>query len=132
MRELNHPFHFGSPLTLHNPTKHVSLLLALESSLWELSALERHYHPAISTLAKSIGTENDKTTPLYDMEDFMVHTYKSLFEQEKKRLGSGGGGDTNSGGGGKKKGGSRVTLTFVEPESLFTKDDVFAEIFKCS
>jgi U3 small nucleolar RNA-associated protein 19 len=125
-------YHFGSPPTLHNPTKHVSLLLALESSLWELSALERHYHPAISTLAKSIGTENDKTTPLYDMEDFMVHTYKSLFEQEKKRLGSGGGGDTNSGGGGKKKGGSRVTLTFVEPESLFTKDDVFAEIFKCS
>ncbi|KAL7437418.1 hypothetical protein ACHAXH_004892 [Discostella pseudostelligera] len=110
----------------------LAMTRALESSLWELSALERHYHPAISTLAKSIGTENDKTTPLYDMEDFMVHTYKSLFEQEKKRLGSGGGGDTNSGGGGKKKGGSRVTLTFVEPESLFTKDDVFAEIFKCS
>jgi len=104
------------------------VLAALESSLWELTALERHYHPAISTLAKSIGTENDKTTPLYDMEDFMAHTYKSLFEQEKKRLGGG----ANSGGGERKKGGCRVTLTFIEPEGLFAKDDVFAGIFKCS
>lgn len=99
---------------------------ALESSLWELGALEKHYHPAISTLAKSIGNEDDKTTPLHDMEDFMVHTYKSLFEQEKKRLG-------NGGTGGKKKGGiGKVSLTFVEPEGLFTKEDVFADIFKCS
>ena len=99
---------------------------ALESSLWELIALEKHYHPAISTLAKSIGNEDDKTTPLHDMEDFMAHTYKSLFEQEKKRLG-------NSGTGGKKKGGiGKVSLTFVEPEGLFTKEDVFANIFKCS
>jgi len=100
---------------------------ALESSLWELSALEKHYHPAISTLAKSIGNEDDKTTPLHDMEDFMAHTYKSLFEQEKKRLGNG------AGTGGKKKGGvSKVSLTFVEPEGLFTKDDLFSDIFKCS
>eukprot|EP00581_Thalassiosira_minuscula_P031540 CAMPEP_0183765062 /NCGR_PEP_ID=MMETSP0739-20130205/10700_1 /TAXON_ID=385413 /ORGANISM="Thalassiosira miniscula, Strain CCMP1093" /LENGTH=681 /DNA_ID=CAMNT_0026003681 /DNA_START=14 /DNA_END=2059 /DNA_ORIENTATION=- len=105
---------------------------ALESSLWELTALEKHYHPAISTLAKSIGTEDDATTPMHDMEDFMVHTYKSLFEQEKKRLGSTS--VANSGGGGakKKKGASRVSLTFVEPEGLFTKDDVFADFFHCS
>jgi U3 small nucleolar RNA-associated protein 19 len=62
------------------------------------------------------------------MEDFMAHTYKSLFEQEKKRLGSGGANNS----GGKKKGGTRVTLTFLEPEGLFTKDDVFAGTFKCS
>jgi len=68
---------------------------------------------------------------MHDMEDFMAHTYKSLFELEKKRLGSGGGGE---GGGGKNKngGGGRVSLTFVEPEGLFTKDDVFGGIFKCS
>ncbi|KAL7523396.1 hypothetical protein ACHAXR_000791, partial [Thalassiosira sp. AJA248-18] len=47
---------------------------ALESSLWELTALEKHYHPAISTLAKAVGIEDDKTTPMYDMEDFMAHT----------------------------------------------------------
>mmetsp|Transcript_43588 Transcript_43588/g.76550 ORF Transcript_43588/g.76550 Transcript_43588/m.76550 type:complete len:669 (-) Transcript_43588:50-2056(-) len=99
---------------------------ALESSLWELTALEKHYHTAISTLAKSVGTEIDKTTPMHDMEDFMVHTYKSLFEQEKNRLGG-------QGGGKKKKGGSsRVSLTFVEPEGLFTKEDVFGDFFQCS
>lgn len=108
----------------------------LESSLWELTALEKHYHPAISTLAKSVGTEDDKTTPMHDMEDFMMHTYKSLFEQEKKRLGgdSGGNVDNKDLGGGKKKkgGGGKVSLTFVEPESLFTKEDVFGEFFQSS
>jgi len=95
---------------------------ALESSLWELTALEQHYHPAISTLAKVVGTEDDKTTPMYDMEDFMTHTYKSLFEQEKKRLGTGGGG-------GRKK---KVSLTFVEPAGLFIEGDVFSSFWKCS
>jgi len=99
---------------------------ALESSLWELTALEKHYHPAVSTLAKSVGMEDDKTTPMYDMEDFIVHTYKSLFEQEKKRLGGSGGG------GGKKRGGSKVSLTFVKPEGLFKDDDVFGDMFKSS
>lgn len=101
---------------------------ALESSLWELTALEKHYHHAISTVAKAVGTEDDKTTPMYDMEDIMAHTYKSLFEQEKKRL-NGGVGD-GKGGGSKKKG--RVSLTFVEPEALFSKDDVFGDCFKCN
>lgn len=99
---------------------------ALESSLWELTALEKHYHHAISTVAKAVGNEDDKTTPMYDMDDFMAHTYKSLFEQEKKRL-TGGAGDTK---GSKKK--ARVSLTFVEPEALFTKEDVFGDFFKCS
>jgi U3 small nucleolar RNA-associated protein 19 len=110
----------------------IQIRTALESSLWELNALEKHYHHAISTLAKSIGNEDDKTTPMHDMEDFMAHTYKSLFEQEKKRLGSGTGGGGE--GGGKKKGGGgcRVSLTFVEPEGLFSKDDIFAGIYKHS
>ena len=79
-----------------------------------------------------MGTEDDKTTPMYNMEDFMAHTYKSLFEQEKKRLGGTSGGANNAGDGKKKKGSSRVSLTFVEPEGLFTKDDVFGDFFKCS
>lgn len=101
----------------------IILSVALESSLWELSALQKHYHPAISALAKSCGTEDDKTL-MYDMEDFMAHTYKSLFEQEKKRVES-----TSAGKGAKK---SRVSLTFVEPTGLFTKDDVFGDFLKCS
>lgn len=95
---------------------------ALESSLWELTALEKHYHHAISTVARAVGTEDDKTTPMYDMEDFMTHTYKSLFEQEKKRLS-----DAKAN---KKK--ARVSLTFVEPTALFTKEDVFGDFFKCN
>ena len=82
----------------------------------------------MSTLARSVGTEDDATTPMHDMEDVIAPTYKSLFEQEKKRLGGGGGG------GGKKRkgGGGRVSLTFVEPGGLFAKDDVFDGAFKCS
>ena len=83
-------------------------MIALESSLWELTALEKHYHPAISTLAKSVGTEedeDDKTPPM--LEDFMVHTYvQSLFEQEKKQLG----GNNNSSSGGVISGGKKGAL----------------------
>lgn len=109
---------------------------ALESSLWELDALVKHYHPAISALAKSCGTEDDKT-PLYDMEDFMAHTYKSLFEQEKKRVGgddkASGKGNNFDGGKGSKGGmKGKVSLTFVEPKGLFGEDDVFGCMFKCS
>ncbi|KAL9180030.1 hypothetical protein ACHAXT_008000 [Thalassiosira profunda] len=101
---------------------------ALESSLWELAALERHCHPAVAALAGAAGTEDDRTTPMHDLEDFAVHTYASLFETEKRRLGSSGG----VAGGKKRKGrgGGRVSVTFVAPEGLFAKDDVFGDSFK--
>jgi U3 small nucleolar RNA-associated protein 19 len=84
---------------------------ALESSLWELAALERHCHPAVSALASSVGTENEKT-PMYDMDEFLLHTYKSLFETERKRINQ------------KKR--MAVPLTFEKPKSLFTDNDIFA------
>jgi len=84
---------------------------ALESSLWELAALERHCHPAVSALARSVGTENEKT-PMYDMDEFLLHTYKSLFETERKRINQ------------KKR--MAVPLTFEKPKSLFTDTDIFA------
>lgn len=96
---------------------------ALESSLWELTALESHYHPAVSSLAKSCGTESD-LTQMHDMDDFLAHTYKSLFDQEHKRGDQGGKGGKGGGGGGKGRG-KKVAVTFVEPTSLFTEDDVF-------
>ena len=59
---------------------------ALQSSLWELVVLEKHYYPAVSTLAKSIGREEETKIPLYNViDDFTGHTYISLFEQEKKK-----------------------------------------------
>ncbi|KAL3795524.1 hypothetical protein HJC23_009237 [Cyclotella cryptica] len=104
---------------------------ALESSLWELTALSKHYHPAVSALAASCGTEDDKT-PMYDMEDFMEHTYKSLFEHEKKRIVAGGVDSAAAAEdeGGKKKKKARVSLTFVEPKGLFCEGDVFGDAFK--
>jgi U3 small nucleolar RNA-associated protein 19 len=87
---------------------------ALQSSLWELGGLERHYYPAVATLAKSLGREDELKTPLYDMEEFLVHTYQSLFEQERKR----------------KQRNGKAPLTFVKPESLFGDDDIFADILE--
>ena len=82
---------------------------ALQSSLWELSVLERHYHPAVVTLAKSIGNDAESKAPRHDMEDFSNHTYKSLFDQERKKK-------------------TKTAVTFKEPKSLFSNDDVFSGI----
>ncbi|KAI0713329.1 ribosome biogenesis protein Noc4 [Earliella scabrosa] len=62
-----------------NPT----LTNALESSLWELYSHRQHYHAAVSTLAKIF--EEAFTRPSYAMEDFLDHTYGTLFETEAKR-----------------------------------------------
>jgi len=87
---------------------------ALESSLWELKALEEHYHPAVATMALSIGREDNKA-PMHDLEVFLRHTYKSLFDQERKRLD-------------KKR--RKVPLTFSKPKALFVETDVFSRILK--
>merc|ERR1719223_1396723 len=91
---------------------------ALESSLWELNALERHYHPAVSTLAKACGMEDDKTTPYYNMDEFMIHSYKSLFEQERNKK--------------QKKNNKNkkaIPLTFHEPKSLFITSNGQQDLF---
>lgn len=83
---------------------------AIESSLWELNALEKHYHPAVSSMAKGCGLEDEKVL-YHDMDQFLLHTYKSLFEQEKKR--------------GNNKRQNKVPLTFQKPLGLFVKGDLF-------
>ena len=85
---------------------------ALESSMWELEVLRKHYFPAVSTMAMSIGQEEG---PLHDMTDFLSHTYKSLFDQERKRLDK------------KRK---KVPLAFHKPKTLFVENDVFGGILK--
>jgi U3 small nucleolar RNA-associated protein 19 len=83
---------------------------ALQSSLWELAVLERHYHPAVVTLAKSIGYSAELKAPLYDIDGaFSNHTYKSLFDQERKKK-------------------TKTALTFKKPTTLFVEDDVFSNI----
>lgn len=90
---------------------------AIDSSLWELNALERHYHPAVSSLAKACGTEDEKTV-LHDLDAFLLHTYKSLFDHERKSL-------SNSNN--RKR---KTPLAFKEPSSLFVEGDIFDGIFK--
>ncbi|KAL5523346.1 NOC4 [Sanghuangporus sanghuang] len=62
-----------------NPT----LTNALNSSLWELAAHRQHYHAPASTLARVF--EEPFTRPGFSMEDFLDHTYSTLFETEANR-----------------------------------------------
>ncbi|KAJ1310960.1 hypothetical protein OPQ81_009471 [Rhizoctonia solani] len=56
---------------------------ALESSLWELVSHRDHYLSSVSTLAKIFSEVFTK--PSYALEDFLDHTYATLFETEAKR-----------------------------------------------
>ncbi|CAG8750463.1 1536_t:CDS:2, partial [Acaulospora morrowiae] len=56
---------------------------AIDSSLWEIKTLQEHYFPSVATLAKIF--QDKFTRPSYDLEDFLDHTYTSLFETEIKR-----------------------------------------------
>ncbi|KAJ3056954.1 hypothetical protein HK097_002332 [Rhizophlyctis rosea] len=56
---------------------------AIDSSLWELQVLKSHYLPSISGLAKIF--EEDLSKPVYDLEDFLDHSYQSLYETETKK-----------------------------------------------
>ena len=83
---------------------------AIESCLWELNALEKHYYPAVGSMAKGCGMEDDKTL-YHDLDQFLVHTYRSLLDQERKRSNN------------KRK--NKVPLAFQKPKGLFIKDDLF-------
>ncbi|KAJ7244754.1 CBF/Mak21 family-domain-containing protein [Mycena haematopus] len=59
------------------------LTKAIESSLWELNSHREHYLAGVSTLSK-IFTEAF-TKPSYAMEDFLDHTYGTLFDADAMR-----------------------------------------------
>ncbi|KIO17185.1 hypothetical protein M407DRAFT_33158 [Tulasnella calospora MUT 4182] len=56
---------------------------AIASSLWELASFQHHYSETIATLARLFS--NPFTKPPFLMEDFLDHTYTTLFETEAKR-----------------------------------------------
>ncbi|KAF8191784.1 CBF/Mak21 family-domain-containing protein, partial [Pholiota molesta] len=56
---------------------------ALDSSLWELLSHTSHYHAPVSTMCKIFSEAFTK--PGYTMEDFLDHTYNTLFETEVTR-----------------------------------------------
>ncbi|KAG6899085.1 hypothetical protein C0993_001032 [Termitomyces sp. T159_Od127] len=53
------------------------------SSLWELLSHRSHYHASVGTLVKIFSEAFTK--PSYAMEDFLDHTYGTLFETEVNR-----------------------------------------------
>merc|ERR1712157_318690 len=81
---------------------------ALQSSLWELHALEKHYYADVVTMAKSIGLEGN--APYYDLDMFLDISYTSLGEKENKKR--------------------RVdaSITFIKPDGLFEKNDVLSKV----
>ncbi|KNG44167.1 nucleolar complex protein 4 [Stemphylium lycopersici] len=56
---------------------------AIESSVWELEALQSHYHPNVATLAKIIAEQFTKRA--YNLEDFLDHSYTALLDVELDR-----------------------------------------------
>ncbi|KAF9357905.1 hypothetical protein BGX34_009146 [Mortierella sp. NVP85] len=60
---------------------------ALQSSLWEIKTLQNHFAPNVATLAKIFNEQFTK--PSYNLEDFLDHTYATMFKNEitKKRKG---------------------------------------------
>ncbi|KAF1946233.1 nucleolar complex protein 4 [Clathrospora elynae] len=56
---------------------------AIESSVWELEALQEHYHPNVATLAKIISEQFTKRS--YNLEDFLDHSYTALLDVELNR-----------------------------------------------
>ncbi|RHZ61656.1 hypothetical protein Glove_346g70 [Diversispora epigaea] len=77
---------------------------AIDSSLWEMKTLQNHYFPNIATLAKIFQEKFTKIS--YNLEDFLDHTYTSLFETETKRNKS-------------KKNPKKLALAFEKPKLVF-------------
>ncbi|KAJ7857769.1 CBF/Mak21 family-domain-containing protein [Mycena leptocephala] len=59
------------------------LTRAIESSLWELNSHKEHYLSGVSTLTKIFSEAFTK--PSYSMEDFLDHTYGTLFDADANR-----------------------------------------------
>ncbi|KAI8919036.1 CBF/Mak21 family-domain-containing protein [Powellomyces hirtus] len=57
---------------------------ALESSLWELQTLKTHYFHTIAGMVRVFEQPIAKQ-PLYDMEDFLDHSYTTLLEGEMRK-----------------------------------------------
>lgn len=53
---------------------------AIDSCLWEIVQLQSHYHPNVATIAKIISEQFTKQN--YNVEDFLDHSYQSMFEAE--------------------------------------------------
>lgn len=78
----------GGPTDPYDPLEPAPMQTkAIDSSCWELAALQKHYSSSVSTLAKVFGEAF--TRPEYNMEDFLDHGYttvRRLFCTEARAL----------------------------------------------
>ncbi|KAM5312856.1 nucleolar complex protein 4 homolog [Glossophaga mutica] len=87
---------------------------ALESSLWELQALQRHYHPEVSKAASVINQV--LSVPEVSIAPFLELTAFEMFERDLK-----------------KKGPEAVPLEFIPAQGLLgRRDDLCAQHFTLS
>jgi U3 small nucleolar RNA-associated protein 19 len=100
--------------------KNSSAISGIQTSLWEVAALQSHYHPAVATLAKGLETsqpEDPKTLNPYstNMDEFASYSYADLFAHETKR----------------RRVKKEVPLAYenVRAQQLFQPGDVFEGIF---
>mmetsp|Transcript_5726 Transcript_5726/g.7893 ORF Transcript_5726/g.7893 Transcript_5726/m.7893 type:complete len:462 (+) Transcript_5726:434-1819(+) len=84
---------------------------ALNTSLWELTALKDHYYPAVSSMAKGFQNKINTKAVKLDVDDFTSLTYKVLFDQEVNR---------------KKK---LIPTTFVNPNKFLENNSAVGQAF---
>ena len=83
---------------------------AINSSLWEIEALQKHPNPSVSTLAKSFNLSFSKKP--YNMNNFCSSTYKDMFDRQINRRIN-----------------KEPAINFKEPEGLFTDSKYFKNGF---
>ncbi|WWC67460.1 uncharacterized protein I206_101368 [Kwoniella pini CBS 10737] len=67
----------------NNEEKNILKTNAINSSLWEIKSLQKHYLSSISILSKVFN--EIFTKPQYNLEDFLDHGYGTLFDTESNR-----------------------------------------------
>ena len=58
---------------------------AMESSLWEITALKNHYSPSVARFVKIFDKPLAEKRQTIDLTDFLTCSYTSLFETEIKK-----------------------------------------------
>lgn len=58
---------------------------AMESSLWEITALKSHYSPTVARFVKVFDKPLPEKRQTIDLTDFLTCSYTSLFETEIKK-----------------------------------------------
>ena len=78
----------STPVSTYNPYEEEKIenSNALQSSLWEIEALHQHHVHTVATFARALeipaSTEDSVNAPNLAMDDFLDHSYSSLFNIE--------------------------------------------------